>query len=320
MADRPKRHARLLILGSGPAGYTAAVYAARANLKPVLVTGIAQGGQLMTTTDVDNWPADADGVQGPDLMERFRKHAERFATELVHDHIQKVDLSKRPFTLEGDAATYTCDALIIATGASAKYLGLPSEQKFMGRGVSACATCDGFFYKNQDVVVVGGGNTAVEEALYLANIARNVQLVHRRDKFRAEKIMQDKLMKRVGEGKIGLVLDSVVDEVLGDKTGVTSIKVSHLKNQGKRELIAKGLFVAIGHTPNTEIFAGQLDMRDGYIRTRGGSEGMATATSVPGVFAAGDVQDHVYRQAVTSAGSGCMAALDAEKYLDGLGS
>ena len=319
MADRPKRHARLLILGSGPAGYTAAVYAARANLKPVLVTGIAQGGQLMTTTDVDNWPADADGVQGPDLMERFRKHAERFATELVHDHIQKVDLSKRPFTLEGDAATYTCDALIIATGASAKYLGLPSEQKFMGRGVSACATCDGFFYKNQDVVVVGGGNTAVEEALYLANIARNVQLVHRRDKFRAEKIMQDKLMKRVGEGKIGLVLDSVVDEVLGDKTGVTSIKVSHLKNQGKRELIAKGLFVAIGHTPNTEIFAGQLDMRDGYIRTRGGAEGMATATSVPGVFAAGDVQDHVYRQAVTSAATGCMAALDADKYLESLG-
>jgi thioredoxin reductase (NADPH) len=320
MADRPKRHARLLILGSGPAGYTAAVYAARANLKPVLVTGIAQGGQLMTTTDVDNWPADADGVQGPDLMERFRRHAERFATELLHDHIQKVDFSKRPFTLEGDAATYTCDALIIATGASAKYLGLPSEQKFMGRGVSACATCDGFFYKNQDVVVVGGGNTAVEEALYLANIARNVQLVHRRDRFRAEKIMQDKLMKRVDEGRIGLVLDSVVDEVLGDKSGVTGIRVSHVKNNGKRDLTAKGLFVAIGHTPNTEIFAGQLDMRDGYIRTRGGAEGMATATSVPGVFAAGDVQDHVYRQAVTSAGSGCMAALDAEKYLDGLGS
>jgi thioredoxin reductase (NADPH) len=320
MADRPKRHSRLLILGSGPAGYTAAVYAARANLKPVLVTGIAQGGQLMTTTDVDNWPADADGVQGPDLMERFRRHAERFATELVHDHIQKVDVSRRPFALEGDAATYTCDALIIATGASAKYLGLPSESKFMGRGVSACATCDGFFYKNQDVVVVGGGNTAVEEALYLANIARNVQLVHRRDKFRAEKIMQDKLMKRVGEGKIGLVLDSVVDEVLGDKTGVTGIRVAHVKNNGKRDLVAKGLFVAIGHTPNTEIFAGQLDMREGYIRTRGGSEGMATATSVPGVFAAGDVQDHVYRQAVTSAGSGCMAALDAEKYLDGLAS
>src|SRR6185436_1608831 len=249
--DNPTRHSRLLILGSGPAGYTAAVYAARANLRPLLLTGIVQGGQLTTTTDVDNWPADADGVQGPDLMERFRKHAERFATELVHDHIQKVDLSKRPFALEGDAATYTCDALIIATGASAKYLGLPSEQKFMGRGVSACATCDGFFYKNQDVVVVGGGNTAVEEALYLANIARNVQLVHRRDKFRAEKIMQDKLMKRVGEGKIGLVLDSVIDEVVGDKTGVTGIRVSHLKNNEKRDLVAKGLFVAIDHTPNT---------------------------------------------------------------------
>ena len=320
MADRPKRHHRLLILGSGPAGYTAAVYAARANLKPVLITGIVQGGQLTTTTDVDNWPADADGVQGPDLMERFRRHAERFATELVHDHIQKVDFSRRPLALEGDAATYTCDALIIATGASAKYLGLPSEQKFMGRGVSACATCDGFFYKNQDVVVVGGGNTAVEEALYLANIARNVQLVHRRDKFRAEKIMQDKLMKRVDEGKIGLVLDSVVDEVRGDKTGVTSIVTKQLKTGSNKELVAKGLFVAIGHTPNTEIFQGKLDMRDGYIRTRGGSEGMASATSVPGVFAAGDVQDHVYRQAVTSAGSGCMAALDAEKFLDGLGS
>jgi thioredoxin reductase (NADPH) len=320
MADRPKRHQRLLILGSGPAGYTAAVYAARANLKPVMVTGIAQGGQLMTTTDVDNWPADADGVQGPDLMERFRRHAERFATELVHDHIQSVRLGQKPFTLEGDMATYTCDALIIATGASAKYLGLPSEQKFMGRGVSACATCDGFFYKNQDVVVVGGGNTAVEEALYLANIARNVQLVHRRDKFRAEKIMQDKLLKRVDEGRIGLVLDSVVDEVVGDKTGVTSILTKQLKTGGRKELVAKGLFVAIGHTPNTQIFAGQLDMREGYIRTRGGAEGMATATSVSGVFAAGDVQDHVYRQAVTSAGSGCMAALDAEKYLDGLGS
>jgi thioredoxin reductase (NADPH) len=320
MPALPTRHARLLILGSGPAGYTAAVYAARANLKPVLVTGIAQGGQLMTTTDVDNWPADADGVQGPDLMERFRRHAERFATELVTDHIQKVDFSRRPLVLEGDAATYTCDALIIATGASAKYLGLPSEQKFMGKGVSACATCDGFFYKNQDVVVVGGGNTAVEEALYLANIARNVQLVHRRDKFRAEKIMQDKLMKRVGEGKIGLVLDSVIDEVVGDKSGVTSVLTKQIKTGDKKELVAKGLFVAIGHTPNTQVFAGQLDMRDGYIRTRGGAEGMATATSVPGVFAAGDVQDHVYRQAVTSAGSGCMAALDAEKYLDGLAS
>ncbi|MFN2644321.1 MAG: thioredoxin-disulfide reductase [Burkholderiales bacterium] len=318
MASRPTRHARLLILGSGPAGYTAAVYAARANLKPVLIAGIAQGGQLMTTTDVDNWPADADGVQGPELMERFRRHAERFETEIVHDHIHVARLGERPARLEGDLAHYTCDALIIATGASAKYLGLSSEQKFMGRGVSACATCDGFFYKGQDVVVVGGGNTAVEEALYLANIARNVQLVHRRDKFRAEKIMQDKLMKRVADGKIGLVLDSVVDEVLGDSSGVTGVRVGHVKQGSKRELAAKGLFVAIGHTPNTEIFAGQLAMRDGYIVTRGGSEGMASATSVPGVFAAGDVQDHVYRQAVTSAGSGCMAALDAEKYLDGL--
>jgi len=312
------RHSRLLILGSGPAGYTAAVYAARANLKPVLIAGIAQGGQLMTTTDVDNWPADADGVQGPDLMERFRRHAERFDTEIIHDHIHRAQLARRPFHLEGDMASYTCDALIIATGASAKYLGLPSEQKFMGRGVSACATCDGFFYKGQDVVVVGGGNTAVEEALYLANISRNVQLVHRRDKFRAEKIMQDKLLKRVADGKIGLVLDAVVDEVLGDSSGVTGVRVAHLKNNSKRDIMAKGLFVAIGHTPNTQVFAGQLDMKDGYIITRGGAEGMATATSVKGVFAAGDVQDHVYRQAVTSAGSGCMAALDAEKYLDGL--
>jgi thioredoxin reductase (NADPH) len=318
MSQRPSRHSALLILGSGPAGYTAAVYAARANLKPVLVAGIAQGGQLMTTTDVDNWPADAEGVQGPDLMERFRRHAERFDTEVLHDHIHKATLSQHPFNLEGDAAAYTCDALIIATGASAKYLGLPSEQKFMGRGVSACATCDGFFYKGQDVVVVGGGNTAVEEALYLANISRNVQLVHRRDKFRAEKIMQDKLMKRVAEGRIGLVLDSVVDEVLGDGSGVTGVRVSNVKKNRKQDLAAKGLFVAIGHTPNTQIFAGQLDMKNGYIVTRGGAEGMATATSVPGVFAAGDVQDHVYRQAVTSAGSGCMAALDAEKYLDGL--
>jgi len=320
MSARPTRHSRLLILGSGPAGYTAAVYAARANLKPVLVAGIAQGGQLMTTTDVDNWPADADGVQGPELMERFRKHAERFDTEMVHDHIHKAHFDRRPFLLEGDMAHYTCDALIIATGASAKYLGLPSEKKFMGRGVSACATCDGFFYKGQDVVVVGGGNTAVEEALYLANISRHVQLVHRRDKFRAEKIMQDKLMKRVADGKIGLVLDAVVDEVLGDNTGVTGVRVQQLKGNAKRDLAAKGLFVAIGHTPNTQVFAGQLDMHDGYIITRGGAEGMATATSVKGVFAAGDVQDHVYRQAVTSAGSGCMAALDAEKFLDGLAS
>ena len=318
----PTRHVRLLILGSGPAGYSAAVYAARANLKPVLLTGIAQGGQLMTTTDVDNWPADADGVQGPDLMERFRKHAERFDTELVTDQVNQVELSvdphQRPHTLQGDAATYTCDALIIATGASAKYLGLPSEQKFMGRGVSACATCDGFFYKNQDVVVVGGGNTAVEETLYLANIAKSVQLVHRRDKFRAEKIMQDKLMKRVAEGKVGLVLDSEIDEVLGDNSGVTGV-LTRQKTGGKKQITAKGLFVAIGHTPNTQIFQGQLEMENGYIVTRGGREGMATATSVPGVFAAGDVQDHVYRQAVTSAGSGCMAALDAEKYLDGVG-
>jgi thioredoxin reductase (NADPH) len=318
MAARPTRHSRLLILGSGPAGYTAAVYAARANLKPVLVAGLAQGGQLMTTTDVDNWPADADGAQGPDLMERFRRHAERFETEIVHDHIHTARLAERSLRLEGDLAAYTCDALIIATGASARYLGLASEQKFMGRGVSACATCDGFFYKGEDVVVVGGGNTAVEEALYLANIARGVQLVHRRDKFRAEKIMQDKLMKRVTEGKIGLVLDAVVDEVLGDSSGVTAVRTKNVKTGSKRDLTAKGLFVAIGHTPNTQIFAGQLEMREGYIVTRGGSEGMATATSVRGVFAAGDVQDHVYRQAVTSAGSGCMAALDAEKYLDGL--
>ncbi len=314
----PTRHARLLILGSGPAGYTAAVYAARANLRPVLITGIAQGGQLMTTTDVDNWPADADGVQGPDLMERFRRHAERFETEVISDHTHTVRLAQHPFVLEGDAATYTCDALIIATGATAKYLGLASEQKFMGRGVSACATCDGFFYKGQDVVVVGGGNTAVEEALFLANIARHVELVHRRDKFRAEKIMQNKLMKRVADGKIGLVLDAVVEEVLGDGSGVTGVRVNQLKKSAKQDLAAKGLFVAIGHTPNTQIFAGQLEMKDGYILTRGGAEGLATATSVPGVFAAGDVQDHVYRQAVTSAGSGCMAALDAEKYLDGL--
>ncbi len=314
----PTRHARLLILGSGPAGYTAAVYAARANLRPVLITGIAQGGQLMTTTDVDNWPADADGVQGPDLMERFRRHAERFETEVISDHIHTVRLAQHPFVLEGDAATYTCDALIVATGATAKYLGLASEQKFMGRGVSACATCDGFFYKGQDVVVVGGGNTAVEEALFLANIARHVELVHRRDKFRAEKIMQDKLMKRVADGTIGLVLDAVVEEVLGDGSGVTGVRVNQLKKSAKQDLAAKGLFVAIGHTPNTQIFAGQLEMKDGYILTRGGAEGLATATSVPGVFAAGDVQDHVYRQAVTSAGSGCMAALDAEKYLDGL--
>ncbi len=314
----PTRHARLLILGSGPAGYTAAVYAARANLRPVLITGIALGGQLMTTTDVDNWPADAEGVQGPELMTRFQKHAERFETEVIADHIHSVKLGQLPFVLEGDAGTYTCDSLVIATGASAKYLGLASEQQFMGRGVSACATCDGFFYKNQDVVVVGGGNTAVEEALFLANMCRSVVLVHRRDKFRAEKIMIDKLMKRVGEGKISLALDAVVEEVQGDAKGVTGVRMKMLKTGEERSIQAKGLFVAIGHTPNTQLFAGQLEMANGYIITRGGREGLATTTSVPGVFAAGDVQDHVYRQAVTSAGSGCMASLDAEKYLDGL--
>ena len=312
------RHARLLILGSGPAGYTAAVYAARANLRPVLISGIAQGGQLMTTTDVDNWPADAEGVQGPDLMQRFQKHAERFETEVIADQVHTARLRQRPLVLEGDSGTYTCDALVIATGATAKYLGLPSEQKYMGRGVSACATCDGFFFKGQDVVVVGGGNTAVEEALYLANICKSVVLVHRRDKFRAEKIMQDKLMKRVAEGKIRLELDAVIEEVLGDAGGVAGVRIKKLKQGESKTLQAKGFFVAIGHTPNTGIFAGQVEMKDGYIITRGGREGFATATSVDGVFAAGDVQDHVYRQAVTSAGSGCMAALDAEKYLDGL--
>ena len=312
------RHARLLILGSGPAGYTAAVYAARANLKPVLITGMQQGGQLMTTTEVDNWPGDVHGLMGPGLMERMQKHAERFNTEIVFDHIIEADFSARPFRLKGDNDTYTCDALVIATGATAKYLELPSEQAFKGRGVSARATCDGFFFKGQDVVVVGGGNTAVEEALYLANICRGVVLVHRRDKFRAEKIMQDKLMKRVAEGKIRLELDAVVEEVLGDAGGVAGVRIKGLKNGTAKTLDAKGFFVAIGHTPNTGIFAGQLEMKEGYIVTRGGNEGFATATSVPGVFAAGDVQDHVYRQAVTSAGSGCMAALDAEKFLDGL--
>ncbi|MEK6245747.1 MAG: thioredoxin-disulfide reductase [Pseudomonadota bacterium] len=317
------RHCKLLILGSGPAGYTAAVYAARANLRPVLVTGLAQGGQLMTTTDVDNWPADDAGIQGPDLMARFQRHAERFETEIVFDQIHTVKLGQRPFVLEGDSGAYTCDALVIATGASAKYLGLPSEQKFMGQGVSACATCDGFFFKNQEVAVVGGGNTAVEESLYLAHICSKVTLVHRRDKFRAEKIMIDKLMKRVAEGKIVLELDSVLDEVLGDKTGVTGIRVANLKTGAKRQWALKGLFIAIGHTPNTQIFSGQLEMENGYIVTRGGlglaRSGGSTATSVPGVFASGDVQDHVYRQAVTSAGTGCMAALDAEKFLDEIG-
>src|SRR5512145_776280 len=313
------KHARLLILGSGPAGYSAAVYAARANLQPVLITGIAQGGQLMTTTDVDNWPADWQGVQGPELMERFQKHAERFGTEIVFDHIHTAQLGDKPLTLLGDQAAYTCDALIIATGASAKYLGLPSEQQFMGKGVSACATCDGFFYKGQDVAVVGGGNTAVEEALYLANIARNVTLVHRRDKLRAEKILIDRLMQKAQSGNVRIEWNHTLDEVLGDKSGVTGARIKHAQSGATRNLEVKGLFIAIGHTPNTQIFEGQLEMENGYIVTEGGRNGNATATSVPGVFAAGDVQDHVYRQAVTSAGSGCMAALDAEKHLDALG-
>ncbi len=312
-------HARLLILGSGPAGYTAAIYAARANLKPVLVTGLAQGGQLMTTTDVDNWPADVMGVQGPELMDRFLKHAERFETRIVFDHVHTAKLGERPFTLVGDAGTYTCDALIIATGASAQYLGLPSEQSFMGKGVSGCATCDGFFYKGQDVCVVGGGNTAVEEALYLANIARHVTLIHRRDKFRAEKIMQDKLMERVADGRITLALNHVLDEVLGDKSGVTGVRIKSTVDASTRQLPLTGCFIAIGHKPNTDIFAGQLEMRNGYITTKSGNEGGATATSVAGVFAAGDVQDHVYRQAVTSAATGCMAALDADRYLETVG-
>jgi thioredoxin reductase (NADPH) len=312
------RHSRLLILGSGPAGYTAAVYAARANLKPVLVTGIAQGGQLMTTTDVDNWPADAMGVQGPELMDRFLKHAERFETEIIFDHVHTAKLGERPFALVGDSATYTCDALIIATGASAMYLGLDSEQAYMGKGVSGCATCDGFFYKGQDVCVIGGGNTAVEEALYLSNIARHVTLIHRRDKLRSEKILQDKLFARQGEGKVSLEWNQTVEEVVGDASGVTGVRMKSTKDGATRVLPVTGCFVAIGHKPNTDIFEGQLDMRNGYIVTKAGLEGNATATSVNGVFAAGDVQDHVYRQAVTSAGTGCMAALDADKYLEGL--
>jgi thioredoxin reductase (NADPH) len=310
------KHARLLILGSGPAGYTAAVYAARANLKPVLITGLIQGGQLTTTTDVDNWPADADGVQGPELMERFQKHAERFGTEIIFDHIHTVRLKERPLTLIGDSATYTCDALIIATGASAKYLGLPSEQAFMGKGVSACATCDGFFYKGEDVAVIGGGNTAVEEALYLSNIAKSVTVVHRRDKFRAEAILIDKLMDKAKSGSVNVEWDHTLDEVLGDRSGVTGVRIKNVKDGGTEEKKLKGVFIAIGHTPNTQIFEGQVEMRGGYIITKGGTEGDATATNVPGVFAAGDVQDHVYRQAVTSAGSGCMAALDAQRYLE----
>jgi len=315
---KTNKHCRLLILGSGPAGYSAAVYAARANLKPVLITGMAQGGQLMTTTEVDNWPADDAGVQGPELMARFQKHAERFGTEIIFDHINSVRLRESPLTLEGDSATYTCDALIIATGASAKYLGLPSEEKFMGRGVSACATCDGFFYKGEDVAVIGGGNTAVEEALYLTNIARRVHVVHRRDKFRAEPILVDRLKDKAEHGNVTLHYDHVLDEVVGDQSGVTGIKIKHARSPEATNLDLKGVFIAIGHQPNTEIFAGQVEMVNGYIITRGGSEGNATATNIPGVFAAGDVQDHVYRQAVTSAGSGCMAALDAQKYLEAL--
>jgi thioredoxin reductase (NADPH) len=310
------KHAKVLILGSGPAGYTAAVYAARANLNPVLVTGIAQGGQLMTTTEVDNWPADVHGVQGPELMQRFLEHAERFKTEVVFDHINAVDLSKRPFSLQGDASEYTCDALIIATGASAKYLGLPSETAFMGRGVSGCATCDGFFYRDQICCVVGGGNTAVEEALYLSNIASKVYLVHRRDKFKAEPILVDKLMEKVAAGKIELKTFRTLDEVLGDSTGVTGIRVKSTVNGTLEDITLKGCFIAIGHAPNTDIFQGQLEMAGGYIVTQGGLKGFATMTSMPGVFAAGDVQDHIYRQAITSAGTGCMAALDAQRFLD----
>jgi thioredoxin reductase (NADPH) len=310
------KHASVLILGSGPAGYTAAVYAARANLHPVLVTGIAQGGQLMTTTDVDNWPADVHGVQGPDLMQRFLEHAERFKTEIVFDHINAVDFAKRPFTLKGDSGTYTCDSLIIATGASAKYLGLPSEQAFMGKGVSGCATCDGFFYRDQVTCVIGGGNTAVEEALYLSNIASKVYLVHRRDKFKAEPILVDKVMEKVKAGKIELKLFKTLDEVLGDATGVTGVRLKDAKTGATEDLMLQGCFIAIGHQPNTEIFKGQLEMKDGYIITKSGLQGFATMTSVPGIFAAGDVQDHVYRQAITSAGTGCMAALDAQRFLE----
>lgn len=309
-------HAHVLILGSGPAGYTAAVYAARANLKPMLITGMAQGGQLMTTTDVDNWPADVDGVMGPDLMQRFQKHAERFNTQIVYDHINQVDLGKRPFALTGDSGTYTCDALIIATGASAKYLGLPSEEKFMGRGVSGCATCDGFFYRGQEVCVVGGGNTAVEEALYLSNIASKVHVVHRRDKFRAEPILVDKLHAKVAEGKMQLHLWNTLEEVLGDASGVTGVRLKSTQDGSNSEIKLTGCFIAIGHQPNTDIFKGQLEMKDGYIITKSGLAGFATMTSVPGVFAAGDVQDHVYRQAITSAGTGCMAALDAQRFLE----
>ncbi|MFP5306875.1 MAG: thioredoxin-disulfide reductase [Gammaproteobacteria bacterium] len=311
-------HHRLIVLGSGPAGYTAAVYAARANLKPALITGLEVGGQLMTTTEVDNWPGDVEGLLGPDLMARMQKHAERFDTQMIYDHIQSVDLKTRPFRLKGDQGEYSCDALIISTGASAKYLGIESEQAFRDKGVSACATCDGFFYKGQDVVVIGGGNTAVEEALYLANIANRVTIVHRRDKFKGEKILHDKLFKRAEEGKVEIVWDSTLDEVLGDASGVTGVRIKNVKTGASREIAVKGVFIAIGHQPNTAMFEGQLEMAGGYIKVKGGLEGDATATSVPGVFAAGDVMDHVYRQAITSAGTGCQAALDAERYLDKL--
>jgi len=311
-----QKHARLLILGSGPAGYTAAVYAARANLEPVIITGIQPGGQMTTTTDVDNWPGDADGVQGPELMERMRRHAERFATQIVFDHINQVDLRQRPIQLAGDSGTYTCDALIIATGASARYLGLPSEEAFKGRGVSACATCDGFFFKGQKVAVIGGGNTAVEEALYLANIAAEVVVVHRRDQFRAEKILANQLKEKASNGNVTIEWDHVLEEVLGDDSGVTGIRVKNVKDGATKDVELTGVFIAIGHQPNTELFQGQLEMNGGYIQVRSGIDGGATATSIDGVFAAGDVADHVYRQAVTSAGTGCMAALDAEKYLE----
>ena len=314
------KHCRLLILGSGPAGYSAAVYAARANLKPVLVTGLEMGGQLTTTTDVDNWPGDPDGVQGPELMERMKRHAERFETEIVFDHIHTAELGSRPFRLTGDSGVYTCDALIIATGASARYLGLPSEEAFKGRGVSACATCDGFFYKNKRVAVIGGGNTAVEEALYLSNIAAHVTVIHRRDKFRSEKILSDKLIERAASGNVTIEWNHTLDEVLGDDTGVTGIRIRQVDDGATRDLALDGVFIAIGHSPNTGLFEGQLEMRNGYLQIRSGTEGQATVTSIPGVFAAGDVADSVYRQAITSAGSGCMAALDADKYLDSLAS
>ncbi|MCW3147790.1 thioredoxin-disulfide reductase [Stutzerimonas stutzeri] len=310
------KHSRLIILGSGPAGYTAAVYAARANLKPVLITGIQPGGQLTTTTEVDNWPGDVEGLTGPALMERMQKHAERFDTEIVFDHIHTAELQQRPFTLKGDSGTYTCDALIIATGASAQYLGLPSEEAFSGRGVSACATCDGFFYRNQVVAVIGGGNTAVEEALYLSNIAKEVHLIHRRDKLRSEKILQDKIMEKAANGNIRLHWNHTLEEVLGDASGVTGVRLKSTLSGEEKQLDLAGVFIAIGHKPNTDLFQGQLDMKDGYLKIKGGGDGDATCTSIPGVFAAGDVADHVYRQAITSAGAGCMAALDAEKYLD----